>query len=670
MANTSESHQPPASSSGSQKRKWYNDTVRNGSRKHGDKRDKGRDLGRKSYHRQDVDKRQRNELDQEKRRKLDTSQRKESILPKPFSEEEIAAEERRPKHKVAVMIGYAGSGYKGMQINWSEKTIEGDLFHAFVKAGAISKANANDPKKSSLVRCARTDKGVHAAGNVISLKLIIEDGDVVKKINTHLPAQIRVWGIERTIGSFSCYQACDSRWYEYLIPTHSLLPPHPSSFLARELEKTADEVGDREGYEERQIDVANFWQSVDETDIKPILESLDNEIRPQVTEALYKSDEHFSVDAEHEDIKRVASPSPTSEPADRTEHETPQIDTSGIMNKHTARAPDKGDIPHSMVEPGFAETLDARGEDPNAENPKSEMGTTDSTDSDIRVQTNSESKSNPALMSAIKRLRNAYLDAKRRYRVSPSRIARLQTALNAYEGTHNFYNYTIQKTGRDPSAKRHIKSFKVSPQPILKRLRGNEYDQAKPEKGEEEAEAEETEWLSLKVHGQSFMMHQIRKMVGMAVLAVRCGADAVPLIQQSYHWNTKFSIPKAPGLGLLLERPVFESYNQKVEDKFKERTKVGFEQYEKEISEFKDREIYGRVFGEEQRNAVFHSFWGHIDRYREPYFLYVTSKGWEATKGAKYGSAEKAGGEKVADLVQSDDEEIETEGAEGEGREG
>jgi tRNA pseudouridine(38-40) synthase len=73
------------------------------------------------------------------------------------------------------MIGYSGTGYKGMQIDNKQKTIEGDLFTALVAAGAISKANASDPKKSSLVRCARTDKGVHAAGNVVSLKLIIED---------------------------------------------------------------------------------------------------------------------------------------------------------------------------------------------------------------------------------------------------------------------------------------------------------------------------------------------------------------------------------------------------------------------------------------------------------------------------------------------------------------
>ena len=33
-----------------------------------------------------------------------------------FSAEEVAAQDRQPKRKVAVMVGYSGSGYKGMQL--------------------------------------------------------------------------------------------------------------------------------------------------------------------------------------------------------------------------------------------------------------------------------------------------------------------------------------------------------------------------------------------------------------------------------------------------------------------------------------------------------------------------------------------------------------------------
>lgn len=67
-----------------------------------------------------MDKRARNEANQEatKRRKLDgNGEDKEApIYAVTFSKEEIENDQRKPKRKVAVMIGYSGSGYKGMQL--------------------------------------------------------------------------------------------------------------------------------------------------------------------------------------------------------------------------------------------------------------------------------------------------------------------------------------------------------------------------------------------------------------------------------------------------------------------------------------------------------------------------------------------------------------------------
>lgn len=231
-----------------------------------------------------VDKRKQVNEYREKRERDDRSVPSAGVQ---FSKEEIDGEARKPKRKVAVLIGYAGSGYKGMQINSQEKTIEGDIFKAFVAAGAISKANADDPKKSSLVRCARTDKGVHAAGNVISLKLIVEDSDIVKRINENLPPQIRVWGMERTNGAFSCYQTCDSRWYEYLIPTFAFIPPHPQSYLGKKLIESAQTEGSLEAYQNLQEDVATFWETAEEVYVKPILDKLDPVLRTAVLAAIH-----------------------------------------------------------------------------------------------------------------------------------------------------------------------------------------------------------------------------------------------------------------------------------------------------------------------------------------------------------------------------------------------
>ena len=99
------------------------------------------------------------------------------------------------------------------------------------------------------------------------------------------------------------------------------------------------------------------------------------------------------------------------------------------------------------------------------------------------------------------------------------------------------------------------------------------------------------------------MMHQIRKMVGMAALCVRCGTDSEKLIPQTVQGSKRedgvqISIPKAPGLGLLLERPVFESY-AKTAQKF-EKEPINFEKYEKEMEEFKQRQIYQTMFQTEE----------------------------------------------------------------------
>ena len=102
------------------------------------------------------------------------------------------------------------------------KTIECELFRALTECGAISAANATDVAKVSWIRAARTDKGVHAAGQIVSLKMLMVP-EVVARMNAVLPPQIRVWSYQRTNNKFNARTACDSRMYEYLMPTYMLM---------------------------------------------------------------------------------------------------------------------------------------------------------------------------------------------------------------------------------------------------------------------------------------------------------------------------------------------------------------------------------------------------------------------------------------------------------------
>eukprot|EP01135_Chromosphaera_perkinsii_P012418 Nk52_evm29s2657 gene=Nk52_evmTU29s2657 len=136
------------------------------------------------------------------------------------------------KKKIALLLAYNGTGYSGMQINPGQKTIECDLMTALWKSGAVSESNKMNPGKIHFQRTARTDKGVHAGGQVVSFKCVLIP-NLVEKINEHLVPQIRCFGARRTIGGFNCKNACDARTYEYVTPTYAFAPPSETTTTYR-----------------------------------------------------------------------------------------------------------------------------------------------------------------------------------------------------------------------------------------------------------------------------------------------------------------------------------------------------------------------------------------------------------------------------------------------------
>uniref|UniRef100_A0A8C4N1S8 Pseudouridylate synthase 1 homolog n=1 Tax=Eptatretus burgeri TaxID=7764 RepID=A0A8C4N1S8_EPTBU len=132
---------------------------------------------------------------------------------------------RIPKRKVAIYLVYCGKGFYGMQRNpgSSFPTIEQALLNAMEEAGVAPPSHAQEPKKMSFQRCARTDKGVSAVGQVVSCKLSMMN-NMQEKINDRLPQKIRIMGMRRVSRGFNAKNACDARTYLYYIPTYCLTP--------------------------------------------------------------------------------------------------------------------------------------------------------------------------------------------------------------------------------------------------------------------------------------------------------------------------------------------------------------------------------------------------------------------------------------------------------------
>ncbi|XP_064630466.1 pseudouridylate synthase 1 homolog isoform X2 [Lineus longissimus] len=305
------------------------------------------------------------------------------------------------KKKVALFMMYSGVGYYGMQYQPRDtglKSIEGELLNALVSVGAIPEEHAAHTQKMSFQRAARTDKGVSAAGNCVSIKLFYNIPNLKEKINAVLPEQIKVIDILRTTAAFDSKNYCDSRTYSYMLPTFAFTP---------------------------------------------------------IENVVYRS----------------------------------------------FRAPD---------------------------------GT----------------------------------------------IKRVNDLLGIYKGTHNFHNFTSGKKPHEMSANRFIIDIKCS-EPFIQ---------------------DDIEFAIITVKGQSFMLHQIRKMIGLMIAVVR-GLASVDCIQKSFG-PYKTDVPKAPGLGLMLEKLHYDSYNRRF-GKDGVHIPLGFERYEDDITEFKKKYIYSTmVKTEKEENSM------------------------------------------------------------------
>ncbi|ESO05692.1 hypothetical protein HELRODRAFT_154673 [Helobdella robusta] len=319
------------------------------------------------------------------------------------------------KKKVALLLVYSGKGYLGMQRNPGFRTIESELFDALLKAGVVRPDHIEEPRsKMSFQRAARTDKGVSAAGQVVSFKMFVDVEDAVGKINSHLPAQIHVLGIKRTTKTFDCKNSCTARTYTYLTPSFAFAP----------------------------------------------------------------------------------------------------------MNETVCES----------------------------------------------------------------------------YRITKDVLTHLQDILNCFCGTHNFHNFTSGKKSGDASAQRYIMEFKVG-DPFIR---------------------DDIEYVKLTVKGQSFMLHQIRKMTGIAMAICRSFVN-MDILKKSWGAD-KVDIPKAPGLGLVLDQLHYNAYNKKFgTDGMHEA--IEWSQYKEEIEEFKENFIYSTIFQTEKEEKSMMKWLGTLHLH---HFDYIT----------------------------------------------
>lgn len=147
-----------------------------------------------------------------------------------------------PRRHAALRLAYLGWSYQGFAVQENtDNTVEARLFEALLKTRLIP-----DRRSSNYHRCGRTDKGVSAFSQVITIDLrstqfcgglgvtvpehvvggatdkVTAELPYVKMLNRVLPQDIRILDWSPVAEGFSARFDCQSRTYRYYFPRGSL----------------------------------------------------------------------------------------------------------------------------------------------------------------------------------------------------------------------------------------------------------------------------------------------------------------------------------------------------------------------------------------------------------------------------------------------------------------
>ncbi len=123
-----------------------------------------------------------------------------------------------------LVLAYDGSPFSGWQVQPDRPTVQGAL------ADALERVTGEKilPQGSG-----RTDAGVHALGQVASFitSSSIPAGNLVKAMNSLLPASVRVASVEEMPADFHARHSAHAKTYEYRLYRGDICPPFLANYV-------------------------------------------------------------------------------------------------------------------------------------------------------------------------------------------------------------------------------------------------------------------------------------------------------------------------------------------------------------------------------------------------------------------------------------------------------
>lgn len=575
----------------------------------------------------------------------------------------------RRKQKVGIIFGYVGECYCGLQWNHLPEypTVEEALMKALFETDMISEVNFANVKVQQLLnfeRASRTDKGVHALRNVVSVALMLPydtayveqrqaamreqgedaaptdadgdgdgdgDGDAAgavfscdeakRLLNAALPRDVHVYAVVPVTRSFNAYLNCGGRRYEYYLPTFALMTDaeYTSTYFPAALapsRPTLKEVGF----------VPGKHGKPPAPRAAPLTDEEEEARRRKSKNSDRKNKGHFP---KRKKAKAAARATATAAAADATAtaageefaavtpSEAVEGDTSApspaplqpSQDAQTAQAPDDED--------------DAASEADSADSEAEVLAALEEASAGRSYDDNYATHFHDGLFESMVLFRTIPAEAMQHvagYRIAEAQLQHARRLFAQYEGTHCYHNFTPGGRSYDASCHRFIRSVTVSEPFVVahddallqdsidgwslnhfyspdervaatyeewmseslatemqesvaaagsgKRRIPDSVDAALRERMRRhlrEVYASGIEVVRIELDGQSFMLNQIRKMVGAVVCIAAAGLPDNHIRDVLLRKGVRRGIPMAPANGLFLSYLDFSGYNRRLE---------------------------------------------------------------------------------------------------------